>query len=76
MREQAKGLDVEEEAGWGSLYPEMGVAFRRQSIVGRVHVDDGKLAGVVGEPVGGGPAHLRDRRYRYRRPVGPAAGAS
>ena len=56
MGEQAKGLDVEDEAGWGSFHPEMGVAFRRQRIVGRVHLDDGKLAGIVGEPVGGGPA--------------------
>jgi hypothetical protein len=53
VREQAEGLDAEDEAGRRAIHPEMRVALRRQRIVGGVHFDDRKLAGIVGEPVGG-----------------------
>jgi hypothetical protein len=36
----------------------MSVALRRQRIVGGVHLDDRKLAGIVSEPVGGRPYAL------------------
>ena len=76
MREQAEGLDVEEEAGRGSFHPEVRVALRAQRIVGGIHVDNRKLACIVGEPVGScldawwiGGAGVD------QRPLGPAAGA-
>jgi hypothetical protein len=74
--EQAEGLDVEEEAGRGSFYPEVGVAFRRQGVVGRIHLDDGELAGIMGQSVGGSPRAGRiERAGVNERPIGPAAGA-
>jgi hypothetical protein len=76
MGKQAKGLDIEEEAGRGSLHPEMRIAFRRQRIVGGVHFDDGELAGIVSEPIRGSPrvAGIEGAGVD-QRPVGPAAGA-
>jgi hypothetical protein len=75
MGEQAEGLDVEDEAGRRAVHPEMGVALRRQCVIGRVDLDDGELAGIVDEPIRGG---LRvggiEGAGVDERPIGPAAG--
>ena len=76
MREQAEGFDVEDEAGRRAVDPKACVALRRQRVVGRVHLDDRELAGIVREPVGGRPdARWIEGAGVDQCPIGPAAGA-
>jgi hypothetical protein len=53
MGEQAEDLDVEDEVGRRAVHPELRVALRGNGIVGRIHLDNGELAGIVGQPIGG-----------------------
>ena len=76
MGEQAEGFDVEQEAGRRSCRPERRIALRRRRIMGGVDLDNGKLAGVMGEPIGGGPRGPRIEGAGFdQRAVGPATSA-
>ena len=52
LGEQRERLDVEPEGRRGAGDPQLAVALVGRRVVGRVHLDQRELLGVVGEPVG------------------------
>ena len=75
LSHQRKRLDVEDEPLGRTLGPELGVAFGRKRVVGRIDFDGFELLGVELEAVfrGFGPRRIKRALFDQRR-IGPRRG--